>query len=154
MKAIKKILAIFVCLCVVCSCAVFAVSAAEATGSITIQNPSNSNATVAGKTFNVYKIFNATTNGNNTSYSWYKDENGNIPFEDFFFDDADGYNYMNKDSGTVQEVVEKIATIGVGGSNPNNFELSQFAEQLHKYIEKRLLKLTSTLLLQITMQSQ
>ena len=140
MKAIKKILAVLVCLCVVCSCAVIAASAAGTTGSITIQNPSNSNATVAGKTFNVYKIFNATTNGNNTSYSWYKDENGNIPFEDFFFDDADGYNYMNKDSGTVQEVVEKIATIGVGGSTPNNFELSQFAEQLHKYIEKKAIK--------------
>ena len=84
MKAIKKILAVLVCLCVVCSCAVIAVSAAEATGSITIQNPSNSNATVAGKTFNVYKIFNATTNGNNTSYSWYE-KNGETPFYDFFY---------------------------------------------------------------------
>ena len=84
MKAIQKILAALVCLCVVCSCAVIAVSAAETTGSITIQNPSNSNATVAGKTFNVYKIFNATTSGNNTSYSWYE-KNGEIPFYDFFY---------------------------------------------------------------------
>lgn len=134
MKAIKKILAVLVVLCVVCSCAVFAVSAAETTGSITIQNPSNSNATVAGKTFDVYKIFNATTNGNNTSYSWYKNDEGEIPFHDFFFGVADGYNYLNKEDGTVQEVVEAIALIGANSNTPNNFELSQFAESLHKYI--------------------
>ncbi|MBE6778092.1 MAG: isopeptide-forming domain-containing fimbrial protein [Ruminococcaceae bacterium] len=134
MKTIKRIFAVLVCLCVVCSCAVFAVSAAEATGSITIQNPSNSNATVAGKTFNVYKIFNATTSGNNTSYSWYTASNGDVPFKNFFFGDADGYNYLNKESGTVQEVVEKIALIGDNNNNTNNFELSQFAESLHDYI--------------------
>ncbi len=138
MKAIKKILAVLVCLCVICSCAVFAASAAETTGSITIQNPSNSDATVAGKTFDVYKIFNATTSGNNTSYSWYKDKNGNIPFEDFFFGDADGYNYMEKEAGTVQEVVEEIAKISpIDSTDTNNFKLSQFAEELHKYIEDK-----------------
>ena len=84
MKAIKKILAILVVLCVVFSCGALAAIAAEPTGSITIQNPGNSNATVAGKTFKVYKIFDATTSGNNTSYSWYKD-GGNIPFYDFFY---------------------------------------------------------------------
>ena len=83
MKAIKRILAILVCLCVMCSGIALAVVADEPTGSITIQNPSHSNATVAGKTFNVYKIFNATTSGTNTSYSWYEDENGEIPFYDF-----------------------------------------------------------------------
>ena len=129
MKAIKKILAVLVCLCVVCSCAVIAASAAEATGSITIQNPSNSNATVAGKTFNVYKIFNATTNGNNTSYSWYE-EGGAIPFYDFFYG-ADGVVEKDKANGNVQGAVEYLAEKNSGG---NNFELSQVAEKLHDYI--------------------
>ena len=129
MKAIKKILAVIVCLCVVCSCAVIAASAAEATGSITIQNPANSNATVAGKTFNVYKIFNATTNGNNTSYSWYE-KDGKIPFYDFFYG-ADGVVEKNKTNGNVQGAVEYLAEKNSGG---NNFELSQVAEKLHDYI--------------------
>jgi len=137
MKAIKKILAILVCLCVVCSCAVIAVSAAEATGSITIQNPSNSNATVAGKTFNVYKIFNATTNGNNTSYSWYE-KNGETPFYDFFYGEWENSEHEivagvlgKQDDGNVQKAVEYLADKNSGGSN---FELSQVAEKLHDYI--------------------
>jgi len=136
MKAIKRILAILVCLCVMCSGIALAVVADEPTGSITIQNPSHSNATVAGKTFNVYKIFNATTSGTNTSYSWYEDENGEIPFYDFFYG-ANGIVEANKENGTAQEAVEKIAVIGntnADPNDPNNFELSQFAESLHQYI--------------------
>lgn len=137
MKTIKKLLAMIMCLCLVIGCATVAF-AEESKGSITIQNPSNSEATVAGKTFNIYKIFNATTSGNNTSYSWYKDENGNAPFEAFFFGEGDGYNYCGKASGTVQDAVESMA--GLVSSDPNdilNFELSQFAEQLHKYIDEK-----------------
>ena len=137
MKAIKKILAVLVCLCVVCSCAVIAASAAEATGSITIQNPSNSNATVAGKTFNVYKIFNATTNGNNTSYSWYE-KDGEIPFYNFFYGEWENSEHEivagvlgKQDDGNVQKAVEYLADKNSGGSN---FELSQVAEKLHDYI--------------------
>ena len=137
MKAIKKILAVLVCLCVVCSCAVIAVSAAEATGSITIQNPSNSNATVAGKTFNVYKIFNATTSGNNTSYSWYE-KDGEIPFYNFFYGEWENSKHEivvgvlgKQDDGNVQKAVEYLADKNSGG---NNFELSQVAEKLHDYI--------------------
>lgn len=129
MKAIKKSLAILACLCLVLSCMAMSVFAAEATGSITIQNPSNSNATVAGKTFNVYKIFNATTNGNNTSYSWYE-EGGVIPFYDFFYG-ANGVVEKNKANGNVQGAVEYLAGKNSGG---NNFELSQVAEKLHDYI--------------------
>ena len=129
MKATKKILAVLVCLCVVCSCAVFAVSAAEAKGSITIQNPSNSDATVAGKTFNVYKIFNATTSGTNTSYSWYEEE-GVIPFYDFFYG-ANGVVEKNVQNGNVQNAVEYLSQFNSEG---HNFELSQIAEDLHTYI--------------------
>ena len=132
MKAIKKILAILVVLCVVFSCGALAAIAAEPTGSITIQNPGNSNATVAGKTFKVYKIFDATTSGNNTSYSWYK-EGGNIPFYDFFYG-ANGIVGQNVENGNVQGAVEYLAEKNSGG---NNFELSQVAEKLHDYIVEK-----------------
>ena len=132
MKAIKKILAILVVLCVVFSCGALAAIAAEPTGSITIQNPGNSNATVAGKTFKVYKIFDATTSGNNTSYSWYKD-GGNIPFYDFFYG-ANGIVGQNVENGNVQGAVEYLAEKNSGG---NNFELSQVAEKLHDYIVEK-----------------
>lgn len=137
MKAIKKVLAVLVCFCVVFSCAVFPVCAEE-TGSITIQNPSNSNATVAGKTFNVYKIFNATTNGNNTSYSWYETDDDKIPFYDFFYGEwTNSENVVvtgilgKQENGNVQGAVEELAKKNSGG---NNFELSQVAEKLHDYI--------------------
>lgn len=137
MKAIKKSLAILACLCLVLSCMAMSVFAAEATGSITIQNPSNSNATVAGKTFNVYKIFNATTNGNNTSYSWYE-KNGETPFYDFFYGEWENSEHEivagvlgKQDDGNVQKAVEYLADKNSGG---NNFELSQVAEKLHDYI--------------------
>ena len=132
MKAIKKILATLVVLCVVFSCGALAAIAAEPTGSITIQNPGNSNATVAGKTFKVYKIFDATTSGNNTSYSWYKD-GGNIPFYDFFYG-ANGIVGQNVENGNVQGAVEFLAEKNSGG---NNFELSQVAEKLHDYIVEK-----------------
>lgn len=132
MKAIKKILAILVVLCVVFSCGALAAIAAEPTGSITIQNPGNSNATVAGKTFKVYKIFDATTSGNNTSYSWYKD-GGNIPFYDFFYG-ANGIVGQNVENGNIQGAVEFLAEKNSGG---NNFELSQVAEKLHDYIVEK-----------------
>ncbi len=123
----KKLLAILVSICLVCSCVVMAFAAEEPTGSITIQNPSNSNATVAGKTFNVYKIFNATTSGNNTSYSWYEVD-GEIPFYDFFYG-PQGVVGQNVTDGNVQLAVEHVAAI------TENLALSQFAEKLHKYIE-------------------
>ena len=132
MKAIKKILAILVVLCVVFSCGALAAIAAEPTGSITIQNPGNSNATVAGKTSKVYKIFDATTSGNNTSYSWYKD-GGNIPFYDFFYG-ANGIVGQNVENGNVQGAVQYLAEKNSGG---NNFELSQVAEKLHDYIVEK-----------------
>ncbi|MBO5213636.1 MAG: SpaH/EbpB family LPXTG-anchored major pilin [Clostridia bacterium] len=135
MKAIKKSLAILVCLCLVFSCMAMTVFATEATGSITIQNPGNSAATVAGKTFNVYKIFNAITNGNNTSYSWHTHENDEIPFYDFFY--GEWTNSKNQtvtgvlgkqENGNVQGAVEYVAKI------TDSLSLSQFAEDLHKYI--------------------
>ena len=135
MKAIKKSLAFLVCICLVFSCMAMSVFAAETTGSITIQNPSNSAATVAGKTFNIYKIFDATTSGNNTSYSWHVHENDEIPFYDFFYGEwtnKEGQTVPGvlgkQENGNVQGAVEHVANI------TKSLDLSQFAESLHKYI--------------------
>ncbi len=132
MKAIKKFFATFMCLCLVLGCVSMVTFAEETTptGSITIQNPSHSDATVGGKTFNVYKVFNATTSGSSTSYSWYKDKNGNIPFYDFFYG-ADGVVEKNKTNGNVQAAVDHVSNIQ---KNEGNLALSQFAEKLHTYI--------------------
>lgn len=135
MKVTKRLLAILMSICMMIgmiSMTAFAEgedknipSTTSPTGSITIQNPSHSEATVGGKTFLLYKIFNAATNGNNISYSWYQ-EGEFIPFYDYFY----GENGVlgKNDSGSVQAAVDHIATIN------NNLELSQLAESLHQYI--------------------
>jgi len=130
MKAFKKVSATLMCLCLIFGCISFSALAAGPTGSITIQNPSHSDATVGGKTFNVYKVFNATTSGSSTSYSWYEDSNGNIPFYDFFYG-ANGVVEANKIGGNVQYAVDYVTNIQ---KNNGNLALSQLAESLHTYI--------------------
>ena len=128
MKAIKKILAILVCVCVVCSCGILAASA-EIPGSITIKNPTDSEATVAGKTFHIYKVFNASISGTKTAYSWYEDQHGNIPFYDYFYGPTGklGVNVVN---GDVQAAVDYVRQ-----RNTNNLEFSLFAEELYEYVK-------------------
>lgn len=131
MKAIKKTLAALMCLCLIFGCiSMTAFAEGTATGSITIQNPSHSDATVGGKTFNVYKVFDATTSGTSTSYSWYTDENGSIPFYDFFYG-ANGVVEKNKTNGNVQEAVNYVTDIQ---KNNGNLALSQLAEALYAFI--------------------
>lgn len=131
MKAMKKLFATLMCLCLILGCVSMMAFAEETpTGSITIQNPSHSDATVGGKTFNVYKVFNATTSGTSTSYSWYKDVNGKIPFYDFFYG-AEGVVEKNKENGNVQGAVDYVTKIQ---KNQGNLALSQFAESMHTYI--------------------
>lgn len=135
MKAMKKILATVISLCLIISCVCISTSAAEANkGSITIQNPGNSEATVAGKIFNVYKVFNATTSGTNVSYSWYKvageNQQETIPFYDFFYG-AEGIVKKNESNGNVQDAIDKISK-----DYTTSFELSQLAESMHQYIVK------------------
>jgi len=131
MKAMKKLFATLMCLCLILGCfSMMAFAEETPTGSITIQNPSHSDATVGGKTFNVYKVFNATTSGTSTSYSWYKDVNGKIPFYDFFYG-AEGVVEKNKENGNVQAAVDYVTNIQ---KNEGNLGLSQFAEAMHVYI--------------------
>lgn len=135
MKTLRKMLVIGLCLCLVLSCASVSAFAAD-TGSITIENPSNSDATVAGKTFKVYKIFDATTSGDNTSYSWHKHDNGEIPFYDFFYG-PEGVVEANKADGSIQKAVNYVVTEG-----EDNLKLSQLAEKLHAYIQTRTTPIT------------
>lgn len=135
MKTLRRLLVTVLCLCLVLSCSAvtaFAADPTDPTGSITIQNPQNSDATVAGKTFNIYKIFEATTSGSYTSYSWHEheDENGNktIPFYDFFYG-ANGKLGENE-NGSVQNAVAYVVAEGEEGS----LALSQLAEDLHAYV--------------------
>ena len=131
MKAMRKILATLLCLCLVFGCVSISTFAADtATGSITIQNPSHSEATVGGKTFNVYKVFNATTSGTSTSYSWYENANNNIPFYDYFYGPT-GVVEENKANGSVQAAVDYVTNIQ---KTEGNLALSQLAEDLHAYI--------------------
>ncbi|MBR3691292.1 MAG: isopeptide-forming domain-containing fimbrial protein [Clostridia bacterium] len=123
MKNLKRIVAVLLCLCLVAGLSVMTVSAAD-TGSITIENPSHSDSTVAGKTFKLYKIFNATSDGSNIAYSWTDGQK----FYNFFFG-PDGKVTPNKADGTAQQAVEWISA-----HVKSNIEISQFAEELHAYI--------------------
>lgn len=131
----KKLFATLLCLCMVFSCLAMAAFADAPTGSITIQNPSHSDATVAGKTFNIYKIFNATTSGTSTSYSWYTDDQGNIPFYDYFYDGTNGV-IKEKENKNVLEAVKYVTDLADATKGGSNLALSQFAEDVYKYIEE------------------
>ena len=133
MKATKRILATIMSLCLILGC-VFMTASAEGentyAGSITIQNQSGTNATVAGKTFNLFKIFSATTSGDGTniSYNWCQDAEGNT-FKEFFMTDEYGYPYLVEAGSTINDVVEELSKM-----QSQSYELSQFAAALHEYV--------------------
>lgn len=129
MKAMKQILFITLCLCLAL-CTMSMGVLADDTGSITIKDANLSSATVSGKTFNVYKVFNATYDGNYTSYSWYKDSGDNIPFYNFFFG-ADGVVEKNKTGASVQEAVAWL-----NDYQTDSYDLSQLAEKFYDYINE------------------
>ncbi len=138
MKAIKKALAALLCLCLILGCVSVTAFAEDVKGTITIKNPTSSEATVEGKDFEIYRIFYATTDGQNTSYSWFKDKDDPKvnPFYEYFatVDDADGKPLVEagkepSEYSNIQRVINHINT-----EHPTNFALSQFAEKIHKYI--------------------
>lgn len=129
MKAMKRILFITLCLCLAL-CTMSMGVLADETGSITIKDANLSSATVSGKTFNVYKVFNATVSGSNTSYSWYLDTDGDNLFYDFFFG-SNGIVRDNANNASVQEAVAYINDLS------DNVELSQFADDMHEYIVEK-----------------
>lgn len=117
MKKAKRILSVLMCALLLMGTMTVSAFAADPTGSITIKNPTNSQATVAEKTFLVYKIFDAKASGDNIAYSWH----GN-----------DFINFFKAKTGSekAQVAVDYMAT----NYTDKAFELSQFAEELHKYI--------------------
>lgn len=129
MKAIKKTLATLLCLCLMLGCVCFtAFAEGEATGTITVQDQSGSNATVAGKTLNLFKIFSATSSGSNISYQWIKDGNVNR-YASFFFGDAAKGFAKRVDGDSINDVVAYIDSL-----KDNSFEFSKMAADLHDYI--------------------
>jgi len=116
MRKVKQILTVLMCaLLLISTMSVTAFAAGSC--SITIQDPDDSEATVAGKTFKVYKVFDATTNGANTSYSWNGDD-----YQEFFSD---------KGMTTLQDAVEYI-------HEQNDAEnMDDFAKEMKKYIDDK-----------------
>ncbi len=144
MKNTRKILAALLCLCLLIACASISAVAATATGSITVQDQSGTNATVAGKTLNLFQIFRAETDASgNTAYFWIEETDGTNRYESFFFGDEDPAlvddngdplfpNLIGKESGTIFDVVTYISTM-----ESNSYELSQMAANLHTYIHAK-----------------
>lgn len=116
MNKAKRILSVLMCALLLMGTMTVA-SFAAGSCSITIQDPEDSEATVAGKTFEVYKIFNATTNGANTSYSWNGDK-----YQEFFAD---------KGVNTVQVAVEYIL------DQNRASEMDEFAIDIKYYIDTK-----------------
>lgn len=125
MKVQKRILAAVVCLCLILGGMSVISMAANPTGSITVENQTGTNASVGGKTLNLFKIFNATSSGENISYQWIE-ENGKNKYEDFFF----GTNgVIGEEVGTIHDVVDYI-----NGLKTDSFAFSQMAAKLYDYI--------------------
>ncbi len=136
MKALRKILATVLCLCLIFSCVSIAASA-DTKGTITIKDPTSSEATVAGKKFELYRIFYATTNGENTSYSWYPTNAAPTenPFYEFFAGITENGQPLVATGKQPAEYTNIQAVINhISNKYPTNFDLSGFAEDLHAYI--------------------
>jgi len=136
----KRMLAMMLCLALVLGCTSMMAFAAE-TGSITVENQSGTNASVGGKTLNLFKIFEAKKSGENVSYQWIV-EGGKNKYEDFFFGangvilDGEGNHML---SGTIHDVVNYIK-----GLETDSFKFSQMAAQLYTYISTKGIGYTKT----------
>lgn len=117
MKAIKRTLALLMCMCLLACTFVMTTSAAE-NGTITIKNPVDSAVGVGGKTFEIYKIFDATYDAGNISYAW-TDPN---PYGDFFKNELG-----TTDVPDILDVVSYVRGL-------SNDELVDFSTALYNYI--------------------
>ena len=133
MKAFKKIVSLIACLCIAFGCVSFNALAAS-TASITVQNQDGTNATIANKTLNLFKIFEATksADGSSTFYNWIKETDGSTPtnrYEDFFIG-AESYAKLPAGS-TINSVVEYIDALKTDASN-----FSKMTTAFHEYLHK------------------
>ena len=130
MKALKKIALLVAALSIALSCVSFNVSAAS-TASITVQNQDGTNATIANKTLNLFKIFEATksADGSSTFYNWIKEADGTNRYEDFFIG-TESYAKLPAGS-TINSVVEYIDALKTDASN-----FSKMTTAFHEYLHK------------------
>lgn len=153
MKVTKRLLAILMSVCMMIgmiSMTAFA-DGTTPTASITVQNVSGTNASVGGKTLNLFKIFEATTSGSNTAYQWIIVNKGTEDeynlYESFFFGDStivDENNepvYKRRVAGdSIHDVIDYIN----GLHKTDSFEFSQMASDLHQYIHDKNINPTAT----------
>lgn len=145
MKVTKRVLSILVSICMLMT--MFTMTAfAEGTGSITIQNVSGSNASVAGKTLNLFKIFDATSDGTNIAYQWIEETDGTNLYKDFFFGatfknpEGNEVTYSQRVEGsTIHDVVAYINEL-----SRDSFAFSQMAASLHQYVHDKNITATKT----------
>lgn len=129
MKAIKKILATLLCLCMIIGFASTATLAAGTeTGSITLQ--STADVSIKGRDFLVFKIFNATkstaADGKEiVAYGW--DEATKTEYEKIFFGNN---SIIGMESGTIHDVADYLRTL-----DGDNSEFSKFATNLYNKIK-------------------
>lgn len=92
MKNTKRIFAsVLAVVMILMAMSLTAFAADETDGRIIIAPVEGSAETVAKRTFNIYKIFNATTSGSAISYQWYIPEGETeSPYYDFFYTDWNG----------------------------------------------------------------
>ena len=119
MKAIKRTLAIVMCICLMACTSMMLTTGAAGDGTINITNPTDSAVGVGGKTFEIYKIFDATYSNGNVSYAWVE----NDPYSAFFKDEMG-----ETTTPSLLEVVEYVNGL-------SNDELNAFATALYKYIK-------------------
>ncbi len=123
----KRILAILTCVLLLMGSISVTAFAAEPTGSITIKNRASSGATIEGKTFVAYKVFNATAtaDGKHTSYSW-----GHDAYKTFLFEGTAPLIPADQQGNkTVNDAIKYISSLQEG-----SLGLSEFAEGLYKKV--------------------
>lgn len=136
MKAIKRIISIIMSLMLVFGCTSTAFSA-EATGSVTIQ--STAEVSIANRTFEFYKIFNAEKSTSPdgakiTSYQWDVDAGTQAKLEEFFFGDGTNAGQIpGVTEGSIHDVADYIRSLEGRSS-----DFSKFATSLYNFIKTNL----------------
>lgn len=131
MKAIKKLSSVIMCLAMLFAIATVNASAYTVTVdtnencSIKIMDAQTSNSTVGGKKLQLFKIFDAETDGANIIYKWIDDGSGNKLFEDFF---------CTAERAGVDATIEEVVDYINNNYEDHSSELSKLTADLHGYI--------------------
>ena len=142
MKTFKKLFASLLVIVMIACTMSFTASAAD-DGTIIIKESSDNSVSVSGKTFNIFRIFDATVDGTNVSYQWYiSDGETQSPYYDFFFG-----TWTDENGGTHTPLIDPT---GVTSGNSLNKAVSyirnlhdnaagmrECAEELHLYVHAK-----------------